>query len=79
MVLSSLIKRKDSPQYDVRVQLMNICCKNYLTYNDLSHQVGISAGTIHRFLGKEFDVRKRTLFKILKYIETVEKTGLALF
>lgn len=64
-----IFSNKDSQQYGTRLLLMRISTAKTLTYNDLASEIGISGGTINRFLGKEIDVRKRTLVKILQYIE----------
>lgn len=76
-MFEQLFLKKDSVQYEIRILLMRISAVKKLTYNDLAQEIGVSGGTINRFLGKEIDVRKRTLSKMIEYID-LEKERIGL-
>ena len=72
-MIEQLFKNKDSTQFNVRVALMRHKAQGYLSFNDLSELMGISAGTLIRFLAKEIDVRSMTLIKIMTYLTSTAK------
>ena len=72
-----IFKRNDSPQYPVRILLMRIMMVRKFTVSDVASEIGLHRNTIDRFLGKETDLSKRSLTRIVEYVEhEKERVGL---
>lgn len=61
--------KKDSPQYPARILLMRVMMVRKFTVADVAGEIGLHNNTINKFLGMETDLSKRSLTKILEYLE----------
>ena len=65
-----LFKKKDSPQYEVRLALIDVIkIKKIFSFRELSKDMQMDRRMLFSFLNDEKDVQFMTLAKIADYIE----------
>ena len=71
MLFEALFKKKDSPQYEVRVALSQLISSDKeFSFPVIAGKIGINRKTLLDFLQKEHDVEFSILLKIVEYVET---------
>lgn len=64
-----LFKKKESPQYDIRLALTKLMATKHTFISLISKDMGVDRLTLTHFLKDEKDVEFTTLIKIVDYIE----------
>ena len=69
MAYESMFRKKESPQYQVRVELMD-CMSSSGKHRipEIAREIGIAHQTLLKFILKEHDVELSVLLKIMNYI-----------